>query len=246
MSIIDDLLSSLAFNVPVRDIRVGKHWTAVAVEKPAGTCGGIATSSIGIERECEGQPCVREAGQLLERTAFELAQLVRSDNVVEASVGMATINALLNVDEAACVEMNAENIILQRGAGKRVALVGHFPFVPRIRQAVKTLWVLELHPREGDLPAAQAVDAIPEADVVAITGSTLLNHTFEGLLSLCQPSAYVLVLGGSTPLSPLFFDHGVSAVAGTQVVDMQAVLHAVSQGATFRQIPGKRLLTILR
>jgi uncharacterized protein (DUF4213/DUF364 family) len=54
------------------------------------------------------------------------------------------------------------------------------------------------------------------------------------------------VMGGSTPLSTLFFDFGVDAVAGTYVVNVEAVLRAVSQGATFRQIPGKRLLTLFR
>lgn len=74
----------------------------------------------------------------------------------------------------------------------------------------------------------------------------LINHTFEELLALCRPEAYVLVLGGSAPLSPLLFDYGVDAIAGTQVIDIPAVLRAVSQGATFRQIPGKRLLTMRR
>jgi len=85
---------------------------------------------------------------------------------------------------------------------------------------------------------------IPQADVVAITGTALINHTFGELVSLCRPDAYVIVLGGSTPLSPVLFHYGVHAVSGTRVVDIPAVLQAVSQGATFRQIPGKRLLTM--
>ena len=40
------------------------------------------------------------------------------------------------------------------------------------------------------------------------------------------------------------FPYGVNAVAGTKVVNIPVVLRAVSQGATFRQIPGKRLLTM--
>jgi len=37
----------------------------------------------------------------------------------------------------------------------------------------------------------------------------------------------------------------VDAVSGTMVVDVPAVLRAVGEGATFRQIPGKRLLTLM-
>nr|MBC7244459.1 DUF364 domain-containing protein [Chloroflexota bacterium] len=246
MSIIDKLLSSLRVNAPVHDVRIGVHWTAVAVRTTWGIRVGLAAVPHAQESHCEGQPSVRRAGYLLERSSFELAELIRSDSLTEASVGLATMNALLDVDKACCIEANAEEILVKQGAGKRVVIVGHFPFIPRVRQVAEKLSVLELHPRGEDLPAARAEEIVPQADVVGITGSTLVNHTFEDLLSLCQPSAYVLVMGGSTPLSPLFFDYNVNALAGALVVDAEGALRAVSQGATFRQIPGKRLLAMLR
>ena len=127
-----------------------------------------------------------------------------------------------------------------------MAIVGHFPFIPRVRRAAETLWVLELRPRGDDLPASRAADVIPQADVVGITGSALINHTFDELVSLCRPDAYVVVMGGSTPLTPLFLEQGVDAVAGTYVVDIPAVVRSASQGATFRQIQGRRLLALMR
>ena len=132
------------------------------------------------------------------------------------------------------------------GAGRRVAIVGHFPFVERVRQAAAECWVLELHPRPGDLPAGRAAEVLPQADVVALTGTSLINHTFDDLIGLCRPDAFVILLGGSAPLTPVLFDRGVDAVSGTRVVDVPAALQAVGQGATFRQIPGKRLLTMMR
>jgi hypothetical protein len=127
-----------------------------------------------------------------------------------------------------------------------VAIVGHFPFVERVRQAADVCWVLELRPRPGDLSAAQAKELLPQADVVALTGTSLLNHTFDDLIALCRPEAYVVLLGASAPLSPVLLDRGVDAVSGTKVVDVPAALRAVGEGATFRQIPGKRLLTMTR
>ena len=246
MTIVDALLSSCHCDVPVHDVRVGTHWTAVAVETPTGMRCGLA-SSLGAD-ECHehGQPAVRDAGRLLEYSAAELSRLICSYSPAEASIGLATINALLPLDEKACTEVNAAEVLVARGEGKRVVIVGHFPFTPRLRRVAQELWVLELRPHSEDLAADRAAEFIPQADVVGITGSTLVNHTFDGLITLCRPDAYVVVLGGSTPLSPLFFDLGVSAVAGTVVVDVQAVLNAVSQGANFRQIPGKQLLTLFR
>jgi hypothetical protein len=175
-----------------------------------------------------------------------LAELLHSNSAVEASIGMAALNALLHVDEEICTEINAREVILERGAGRRVAVVGHFPFVQQVRQAAAECWVLELYPRPGDLSADQATEVLPQADVIALTGTSLINHTFDHLIGLCRPEAFIILLGGSAPLTPVLFDRGVDAISGTRVVDVPAVLKAVGQGATFRQIPGKRLLTMMR
>jgi len=46
---------------------------------------------------------------------------------------MATINSLIEVDEQRCFQLNAGDLLVRKGEGKRVAIVGHFPFVPRLR-----------------------------------------------------------------------------------------------------------------
>ena len=251
MSIIDDLLATLPLSPlrvggGVREVRMGAFWAAVLLED--GRCG-LASALRGDDHHHHGQDPVREAGHLHQRSARELAESARSDSLLEASVGLAAINALLDVDEDACVEMNAEQVILEQGAGKDVVVVGHFPFIPRVREAARQLWVLEKRPSEGDLPAEAAADVIPQADVVAITGTSLINHTFEELMALCRPDTFILVLGPTTPLSPILFDHGAEVISGTLVTDPETVLRYVSQGASFRQIKrskGVRLLTLAR
>jgi uncharacterized protein (DUF4213/DUF364 family) len=125
-----------------------------------------------------------------------------------------------------------------------VAVVGHFPFVSRLHSIAGELSVIEKNPREGDLGEAEAENILPEADIVGITGTAFTNHTIENLLNLCRSDAYVVVLGGTAPLSPVLFDYGIDAVAGTLVTDPETVLRSVSQGATYRQIKGVRRLTM--
>ena len=158
---------------------------------------------------------------------------------------MAAINSLLDVDTSQAVEINASEALTSLGRRKNVALVGHFPFISQLRQSVGQLWVIEQNPVGADYPAEAAVDLLPKADVVAITGSALINHTLDGLLALCNPKASVMLLGPSTPLSPVWFDHGVNIVSGTQVIDEGAVIRTVGQGASFRQVEGVRLLTFI-
>ena len=243
MSTIEALLADLKSDAPVRQVLVGAFWTAVVLDTEPPRCG--LASTLRAETHDAGPP-VRQPGRLCEYSGRELAEWLRSPRILEASIGMAAFNALLDVDESACMDLNAEEVIVQRGAGRRVAIVGHFPFVERVRQAAGTCWVLELRPRPGDLAAGQAAEVLPQADVVALTGTSLLNHTFDDLIALCRPEAYVVVLGASAPLSPVLLDRGVDAISGTRVLDVPAVLCAVGEGATFRQIPGKRLLTMVR
>ena len=243
MQTIDRLLDSLQGDAPVREILVGAFWTAVVLDTDPLRCGLAST----LRTETGGPwPPVTEAGLLLKRSGRQLAELLRSKRILEASIGMAAFNALLEVDEATLSEVNAEQVILELGTGKRVAIVGHFPFIDRVREAATDCWVLELRPGPEDLPASRAAEVLPQADVMALTGTALLNHTFDELLALCRPDAFVLLLGPSVPMTRLLFEVGVDALSGTRVHNPELVLRSVSQGATFRQIKragGLRLLT---
>jgi uncharacterized protein len=242
-SVIRRLLDSLPDDAPVTDIRIGTHWTVVVVETLNSRRAGLAATQMVIGPE-HGRPLIRDAGNLLGKMGIELAALALADSPTERSLGFAAMNALLEVQVLSSEDQNAEQIILRMGKEKRVAIVGHFPFIARVRQEAKECWVLELNPGPEDVPASRAPELIPQADVVAITGMTLVNHTFDGVVSLCRRDAYVLVLGPSTPLSPVLFDYGVDALSGTVVEDIPAVLRGVSQGATFRQLTGRRLVTL--
>jgi len=245
VSIIEDLIASLRGDVPLREVRVCAFWTAVVLDD--GRCG-LASTLRPEEPQCAGPaPPVRWAGQLLEHSALELAKLARSESTLEASIGLAAINSLLEVDENQCMELNAEEVILKEGAGRKVAIVGHFPFIPRVREVAEKLWVLERRPVEGDLPAEMAAKVLPQADVVAVTGTSLINHTFEGLMKLCRPDALVIVLGPTAPLSPVLFDYGADIICGTLVTNTESVLRLIGQGANFGQVKrggGVRLLTM--
>ena len=240
MNIIDELLSTLDYEASVGDIRLGPFQTAVLTRH----CG-LASTPHDSGPHHNRTPVV-EAGLLVEKDARVLAQMANSESPFEAAIGMAAINSLIEIDDKRCAEVNAGDLLARKGEGKRVAIVGHFPFVPRLRSVAKELWVIEREPQEGDFTEADSDRFLPQADVIGITGTTFTNHTLEGLLSLCNPKAYVVVLGGTTPLSPMLFDYGIDAVSGTRVIEPKTVLRYVSQGATFRQIRGIRLLTMER
>jgi uncharacterized protein (DUF4213/DUF364 family) len=240
MKILDDLISVLNLEAEVRDIRQGLFYTAVLTR----SCGLGATLPGDVLKQ--EQPSVERPGFLLTRTPLELTRMAYSESILEAAIGMATINSLLEIDGGLCDDLNAGKLIAERGSGKAVVIVGHFPFIPKLREVVSDLWVIEKNPREGDFGEAEAEILIPQADVVGITGTAFTNHTIEQLLKMCNPKAYIVVLGGTTPLSTVLFDYGVNAISGTKVIDAELTLCCVSQGATYRQIKGIRQLTMTR
>lgn len=243
MTLIEELLEAIEDDSPIEDIRVGLHWTVLVT---ADGRAGIANSNYQLH-QVHGTADVEAAGTLIGRSTRELAGLAASVRPVERGIGVAAINALLPLPpESALTDINAAEVLLRRAPGKKVVVVGHFPFLERLREAAGELAVLELEPGPGEHPAAAAPEIVPEADIAAITGSAIVNGTLEQLLRLCRPEAFVLILGPSTPLHPIVFRWGVDAIASSIVVDVPTCMAYVSQGTTFRQLQGVRKVVLTR
>jgi hypothetical protein len=44
----------------------------------------------------------------------------------------------------------AAEVLARQARGRTVAIVGHFPFIEKLRPLLKQLWVIELRPVEGE------------------------------------------------------------------------------------------------
>jgi uncharacterized protein (DUF4213/DUF364 family) len=241
------LLHEIAAGLPdssVETICVGLHWTAVVVELDGERrCGLASNPQDGFQMDKTLRATILK---LVKKSSRALCAMASEQNHPFTSIGLAAINALLPRQPQRWVERNASQVIASKGRDKRVVLVGHFPFVPEIQPLVGELHVLELRPQAGDLHANQAPSLLPTADLVAITSMAFVNGTLEGLLALCPPTAYVIVLGPSTPLSPLLFNHGIHMLCGSIVENIDPVLDGILTGNGFRQIRprGVRLVTV--
>ncbi|GAH48660.1 unnamed protein product, partial [marine sediment metagenome] len=235
MKIIEDIISTIgesARDILVKEVRIGPFWTGVWSKY-----GGLASTTF--THEPEMPPPIREAGNLTGKSILELCDYANSDCLLQASVGMAAINSALEVDLNKCQNINAAEVLYEKGKNKKVVVVGHFPFVNKLRELTKKLWVVERKPLSGDIPASEAKRVIPQADVIAITGTALINGTMGELLSWCPKESIVMVLGATTPLLPVWFDYGVDLVSGTRVTDPELVLRLISEGVVFKQIHGR-------
>lgn len=219
-------------DAPVTDITIGNCLAAVSA-RYCGLASLVSHIAPGLTRAAG-------PGDALPPSARQLAATLADPAVSEsddASLAMAAVNALLP-PPAQGLDCPGQDLMLSRGKGKKVAIVGHFPFVDALRAVCDTLWVLEKRPRPGDVPAEMAGELLPQADVVAVTGTTLLNGTLAGLLASCRDDAFVVMLGPTTPYAPALFECGIDVLAGCAVPDPEAALSGIRAGRCFKGLSG--------
>jgi len=207
------------------DVRIGLRYTAVLLE---GQKLGIARSMVEEAIEC--CEVVDKAGDL-EGDALNLAELALSPRAVDSSIGIATINAILNND----VNGDEGRLLdfLEIKEGDKVGMVGDFkPVIERIHKNIE-LFVFERGSRreEGFYPDWAVERILPEVDVSIITGISVVNKTIDHLIDLSSNAREIAILGPTTPLAPdIFRKRKVSFLGGMTVEDAKAALRIISQG----------------
>jgi uncharacterized protein (DUF4213/DUF364 family) len=246
MQILERILEELPEG-EIERVTIGLRWTGVIMRVDGQRRCGLS-STLGGDRRHGASFAVPNAGQLTTLPSKRLAEFaLESENPTLASVGVAAINALLpDPDPEQSIQGNADELLVSMGAGKAVAIVGHFPFAPRVREAAAEFFVIERAPRGDDLPADEAPRILPRCDVIGITGMTLANHSLESLLDYCPRESTLMILGPSTPFCDVLFEAGVDILSGSIVADIDAVMRAVAEGARFPQIhqAGVRLVNL--
>ena len=217
MKLIDDLISSVE-DKPVDDLRIGIRYTGVRI----GESIGLAYSFPNRRLTPGDEPEVDLIGK-------KVLNLIKSENLTKASTGNGALNALLPLNKYK--KMNVFDHILKMAKNyENIGIVGRFPFVAKLKN--KNYKMFEMDPRGEELPASAEEELLPECDLVIITGTALTNHTLERLLEISN--GFKMVIGPTTPLSPILFDYGADLLAGVRVKDRK-VLEIVSQGGGTRK-----------
>ena len=223
----DDLLSDIIAELcecdesirdtMVNDVRLCLHWAVVSSKG----CGLAHTFDTDTEER------VKDAGNLTEKRAIDLCEYSKSWNFQEASIGVAAINSLIKPRGK---RGDGFKILYELAKKKKVAFVGHFPKVTDIEEIADTVWIFEKSQKTGDLPDTAVEYLLPKADIVVITGSAVVNKSIQRLLELS--SGFTIIMGPTTPMSPVLFDYGADVLAGCKVKNSRRLIKKISEGAS--------------
>lgn len=194
-------------------------------------------------------------GKLRGRPARALLKEIGAGSGIRRAIGIAAMNALAEM----CWERRARNDV-ELGVGidaydaaairaaDHVVVVGAFvPFLKALKRARQHFTVLEIDAatlKPDELPhyrpSCEAGEVVPSADVILITGTTLVNGTLDHLLRLCRPSARVVVVGPTVSLLPdAFLRRSVDVLGGIRVTAADAFLDLLAEGGSGHHFFGR-------
>jgi uncharacterized protein (DUF4213/DUF364 family) len=250
---VTDILGRELDGITVERAVIGLFFTGVKLtagpngEQTAGTC---ATPRDAIPGDICCPVSARAAGfqTLAGRTAAELIEGALAENGLSRAVGIATLNALAELcwrrrpNPAVALLAGADAFDASEiREGERVVLVGAFiPFLKALKRRHQPYLVLEQNPavlKAEEMPFYRRADLAPEvvpgADVLLISGATLLNDTLEDLLALAAPAARVTVLGPTVGMLPdAFLARGADILGTVRITRPDAFLDLLAEGGS--------------
>jgi uncharacterized protein (DUF4213/DUF364 family) len=236
-------------SLTVAGVRIGIFFTGVKLNSGH---AGVAFTPIGEipEAVCCPKSAARmpDAGRLTQRPIDEILAYASNSNVLKSAIGVALVNALSaylfekEIEQDYDIHHGQDGLDLLRIAPDHaVCLVGAFtPYIRKFKNQERPFFIIEKTPetlkpdeRIYYRPPAEASKILPDVDVVVMTGASIVNHTFDGLLRQTRPGAQVALIGPTNSMVPdVYFREGVDLMAGIRITDADLMLRILEEGGS--------------
>ncbi len=195
------------------------------------------------------------SGKLAGQPVAEYIDRLQNGGPLQKALGIAVLNAL----SSTCWRNNhpadynlkigadpVENLIISDDA--KVVVIGALvPYIRLLKTRGQPFHILEKDPRtlKADempyfCPQEKARECIASADLLIITGTTLINNTLEDILRQMQGSTEAILVGPTASMLPeAFFSRGIKAIGGISVTDPDRLLDTLSEAGSGYHFYGK-------
>ncbi|WP_156904744.1 Rossmann-like domain-containing protein [Ferrimonas senticii] len=230
-SIYQTLLAQAPQDLPnVKAIHIAKddnpNAKFAAIELDDGTIGLTYTKLGGAFAKLQDENLYQA---FIGKSVRELAAISDSEQDWQQVIGAGAINAIsqLMLKQRGFHYAKAEDTLamLNIQPGEQVGMVGFFaPLVEQLRADGIKVTVIELRQdlvqQADNFEVTTDASKLSQCDKVLITGTTLINHTIDGLLAHCGNAKEIAVVGPSVGILPeLLFDKGITIVGGRAVIN---------------------------
>jgi uncharacterized protein (DUF4213/DUF364 family) len=256
MAQVRELLGSAAGSITVERAVIGIFFTGVKLSDGS---GGLCFTPIREVPEAVCCPSSARAmpfpGRFAGRDAFYFLRDLSTAPPLKKAVGIAVLNALSRSCRKrapgrgyTCESGRDVLDTLPLPDDGYVVVVGALvPVIRRLMAGGKPFGILELDPRtlKADekafaIPPDEADASVRKADLLVITGTTLINNTLEPMLALAKPDATVVVVGPTASMLPdAFFRRGVDVLGGDTVTRPDDLLNTIAEGGSGYHFFGK-------
>jgi uncharacterized protein (DUF4213/DUF364 family) len=195
------------------------------------------------------------SGKFKGRLVTDFLDSLFDTSPMKRAVGIAIVNAL----SASCWKLDPPvEYSLERGpdaletieipGDANVVVIGALvPILQRLKKRGTPFSIIEMDPRtlKADempfwVPVDRTAEVVPKADLLIITGTSLLFHSLEPILASAKPGAQIIVVGPTASMLPgAFFRRGVTVLGGDLVSRPDDLLDILSEGGSGYHFFGK-------
>jgi len=236
-------------NIYVDDFVLGIFFTGVKLSTGH---GGVASTPIGEipEAVCCPTSAARmpRAGNLEKPSVSEILKYSLDANVLKSAMGVATLNALSQFILESSDTMDYPTIkdkdgfdLLRIQPNENVSIIGAFgPYIRRLKMMGNPFFIVEKNPltlRPDEMkyfkPESEMRSVLEKSDVVIMTGTTIVNHTIDTILSSIKNGIRTAMIGPTASMIPeAFFKRGVHMMAGVRILNTDLMIKILKQGGS--------------
>ena len=233
----------------VEDLVIGIFFTGVKLSTGH---AGVAFTPMGEipEAACCPTTAARmpQAGNLEGSPVSEILKYTLDTNLLKSAIGVATLNALsqsvVELRDKKDYEVITEKDgfdLLEIKPDETVTLVGAFgPYIRRLKMMGNPFTIVEKNPQtlrtdemKYYISDSEMASALGNSDIVIITGTAMVNHTIDSILSSIPHGKRTAIIGPTASMIPdAFFKKGVKVIAGVRIIKPDGAIKILKQGGS--------------
>lgn len=235
--------------IKIDDLVLGIFFTGVKISTGHGGCAFTPIGEIP-EAVCCPTSAARmpQAGALEGKSVSEILDYAIDPNVLKSAIGIATLNALTQLiidserkNDYQTVKDEDGFDLLKIEPYETVSLIGAFgPYIRRLKIMGNPFFIIEKRPqalRPDEIkyfkPESEMRSAIEKSKVLIITGTAIVNHTIDSILSMTKNGLRVGIIGPTASMIPdAFFKRGVNLMAGVKITNPEGMIKILKQGGS--------------